>query len=130
MFHASLALRSQFAKLQMPSQDDYQGALAAIIRLQRTFALKTDDVQKGKILDEEGMGEMTTEDCNEIAMIAFRNKDFRLAAEWFEKVVEKPLENLPDADTFLYLTRALEKVSFSYHILYEPFHSYAKIITT
>ena len=110
LFFPSSVITRALSELTVPSEDDFKGALAAIIRLQKTFDLKTEDVSKGKILGDQGTGPLSVEDCFELGQTAFRNKEYDLAAEWLELVVKQPQGNLPDSDTFLYIIRALEKV--------------------
>ena len=59
-----------FEALSLPSNEDFVGASAALLRLQRTFALQTDDVAEGRILDEPAAKPLAADDFEQIGKVA------------------------------------------------------------
>lgn len=64
------ALSETFSTLSLPSNEDFHGASAALLRLQRTFALSTDDVAAGRILSEDAASPLAADDFQHIGRVA------------------------------------------------------------
>ena len=69
--------------VSLPSRQDYQGALAAILRLQKTYNLPTEDVAAGKIYNVTAKSGMDKKDCLEIGKM-YMDVDHAVALQWFE----------------------------------------------
>ena len=72
LFHFSTEISQTFSTLTLPSEDDFNGASAALLRLQRTFALQTDDVAEGRILNEPAVKPLAEDDFVHIGNIALQ----------------------------------------------------------
>ena len=80
---ACRAVATRIGGHTLPSVDEYQhGATAAILRLQRTYALETFDLAAGLVhgvTSAEGLGR---HDCYMLGVTALEQADYGLAAQW------------------------------------------------
>ena len=77
-----LNFSSRYKNLPTPSHDDVLGAMAALLRLQRVFAMDTEDMMLGTALTETGVHSLTKDDCIQIGQVALDNFDYGLAIQW------------------------------------------------
>lgn len=96
--------------LDLPTQDDFIGASAALVRLQRTFSLQVEDMAKGYIKTRGGAKHLEADDFVHIGKIALNNHDYGLACQWLEKAVAQPKANIPNSETFSDLAEAYKGV--------------------
>lgn len=109
----TLDVGSQFVKnvtdyrtiLKFPTDEDLAGAANALIRLQDTYGMKTEEIARGKLNGIQFSTEMSSEDCFEIGRQTYLNSDFRHTILWMNEALSR-LENtshLTKADVLEYL---------------------------
>ncbi|KAG5671125.1 hypothetical protein PVAND_001339 [Polypedilum vanderplanki] len=94
--------------LKFPTDEDLAGAANALIRLQDTYGMKTEDVARGKLHGVQFPIEMSSEDCFEIGRQTYINHDFRHTIQWMNEALKR-LEN----DSIIQRSDVLEYLAFS-----------------
>ena len=94
-------LPKQLSGIQFASEIDYtHGAINGLFNLQNYYELQSDDIAEGYILDGEReverKGEISGEDCVEIAGQARRMNQLHLAVEWLRTSLSRSEALSPD----------------------------------
>lgn len=109
----TLDVGSQFVKnvsnyrniLKFPTDEDLTGCAVALIRLQDTYGMKTEEIAMGKLNGVQSAIEMSSEDCFEIGRQSYINQDFHHTILWMNEALNR-LNNhsqLTRADVLEYL---------------------------
>ncbi|XP_035658563.1 prolyl 4-hydroxylase subunit alpha-1-like [Branchiostoma floridae] len=83
-------------KESFPSFEDYMGAGIALLRLQDTYDLSTQNIANGKMSSEIAIAtrldtgftkspELSSEDCFEVGLLAYNDQDYYHVALWMEE---------------------------------------------
>ncbi|XP_016951495.1 prolyl 4-hydroxylase subunit alpha-1-like [Drosophila biarmipes] len=74
-----------------PSQEDLQGAIRALLRLQKTYQLPTDQLAKGVLPMEENQLNisLSASDCFEVGKDLCQIKEYSYASEWLLEATKK-----------------------------------------
>ncbi|KAF7626045.1 Fe2OG dioxygenase domain-containing protein [Meloidogyne graminicola] len=85
---------------RFPTEDDLNGAIQGLLRLQDTYKLKTKDLANGILLNNINIKkQMNVKDCYEIGMNAFNEKDYYHSLLWIQEAYERNLyEESPEID--------------------------------
>jgi prolyl 4-hydroxylase len=91
--------------LKFPTDEDLAGAASALIRLQDTYGMKTEDLAGGILNGKQYSIEMSSEDCFEIGRQSYINSDFRHTIMWMNEALNRltKLSQLTRADVLEYL---------------------------
>ncbi|KAK3090445.1 hypothetical protein FSP39_011937 [Pinctada imbricata] len=73
-------------KEYLPTYEDLNGAVAALLRLQDTYKLNTDDLARG-IVGKSQSSSMTAIDCFELGKISYEEEDYIHTSQWMEKAL-------------------------------------------
>ncbi|KAF7633076.1 Fe2OG dioxygenase domain-containing protein [Meloidogyne graminicola] len=83
---------------RFPTEDDLNGAIQGLLRLQDTYKLKTKDLANGILLNNINIKKQMN-DCYEIGMNAFNEKDYYHSLLWIQEAYERNLyEESPEID--------------------------------
>ncbi len=74
--------------LSIPTSGDYGGAIAALIRLQKTYNLPVDPLTKGLIHGKLAQGALDKDDMYALAEAA-KTVDHSIARDWFVRLLEE-----------------------------------------
>lgn len=72
----------------LPNYDDLRGAVTALLRLQDTYQLDTNQLAQGRIRSMMAK-QMSANDCFEIGRLAYLREDFYHTAMWMQASLEK-----------------------------------------
>ena len=72
-----------------PKHTDLIGAVAGLFRLQEIYHLQARDIADGKLSKNFPHATMGTEDCFQVGLIAYHDKDFERAKEWMNEGLRK-----------------------------------------
>ncbi|KAK7476787.1 hypothetical protein BaRGS_00031948, partial [Batillaria attramentaria] len=86
--HSGLIMLSDRERALLPSQDDMQGALSAIVRLQRVFSLSANEMYAGNYSGHVGPT-LQPMDAYEVGKRGFSDGEPQLSVEWLKLVLEK-----------------------------------------
>jgi prolyl 4-hydroxylase len=75
--------------LKFPTDEDLAGAANALIRLQVTYGMKTEDVAQGTLHGIHYDIAMSSEDCFEIGRQTYINHDFRHTIQWMNEALKR-----------------------------------------
>ena len=91
--------------MKFPTDEDLAGAASALIRLQDTYGMKTEEIARGKLNGVQFSIEMSSEDCFEIGRQSYINSDFRHTILWMNEALNRLNNdsNLNRADVLEYL---------------------------
>ncbi|XP_070493818.1 prolyl 4-hydroxylase subunit alpha-1-like [Chironomus tepperi] len=91
--------------MKFPTDEDLAGAASALIRLQDTYGMKTEEIARGKLNGVQFSIEMSSEDCFEIGRQSYINSDFRHTILWMNEALNRLNNdsNLNKADVLEYL---------------------------
>lgn len=94
--------------MKFPTDEDLAGAAFALIRLQDTYGMRTEDLAGGKLNGIQFSSEMSSEDCFEIGRQTYLNADFHHTILWMNEALKR-------INNHSQLTRAdvLEYLAFS-----------------
>lgn len=94
--------------VKFPTDEDLAGAAFALIRLQDTYGMRTEDLAGGKLNGIQFSSEMSSEDCFEIGRQTYLNADFHHTILWMNEALNR-------INNHSQLTRAdvLEYLAFS-----------------
>lgn len=105
-------------KTLLPSNEDYEGAITALHRLEDTFALEPSDLRLGKMSQKYAQArEMNAFECFELGRTAYEKSDWYHTIRWMSEALELIEQNKTDSnvDKFSvldYLSFATARVSF------------------
>lgn len=74
--------------IKLPTKYDLDGAVEAILRLQETYNLPTNDTAKGLIHGVLARKPMSAMDCYRVGRAAFDGRQDSYASQWLEKSLE------------------------------------------
>ena len=72
-----------------PSYEDLTGAVDGLFRLQDVYKLSAQDISDGKLSAHFPNATMETEDCFQVGLIAYHNKDYERSKEWMTEALRK-----------------------------------------
>lgn len=75
--------------LKFPTDEDLAGAANALIRLQDTYGMRTEEIARGKLNGVQFSTEMSSEDCFEIGRQSYINADFRHTILWMNEALNR-----------------------------------------
>ena len=75
-------------KYRAPEEEDLLGAAAALKRLQTIYALETEDLAQGNIMEENFSEKMKPHDAFVLARSLFERKEYSYASEWFMQALQ------------------------------------------
>lgn len=75
-------------KYSPAKEEDLLGAAAALKRLQDIYALETEDLAQGNIMEENFSEKMKAHDAFVLARSLFENKEYSYASEWFMQALQ------------------------------------------
>ena len=73
----------------IPTKEDYEGAIVAIHRLEDTYNLKPNDIRSGNLSRTYPSRPLTAFECFELGRIAYENEDFYHAVRWLNESLEQ-----------------------------------------
>ncbi|KAM7534680.1 hypothetical protein Aperf_G00000113092 [Anoplocephala perfoliata] len=73
----------------LPDDNDVQGALDAVIRLQQTYNISSIDIAEGKILSSSSSPRLTDEECLQLGRCSYDLGDYLHAIEWYLIVLDR-----------------------------------------
>lgn len=73
----------------IPTREDYEGAIVAIHRLEDTYNLDPSDIRNGKMSQKYPSRPLTAYECFELGRIAYENEDFYHAIRWMNESLEQ-----------------------------------------
>ncbi|KAM7538663.1 hypothetical protein Aperf_G00000054771 [Anoplocephala perfoliata] len=90
-FHSrtSLFLRLKGYAERLPDDDDVQGALEAVIRLQQTYNISSIDIAEGNILSYSSSPSLTERQCFQLGQYSYELLDYSHAIEWYTVVLDR-----------------------------------------
>ena len=102
--------------VELPTSSDLQGAAEAMIRLQETYELSTNDTANGTIRGVQASQSLASEDCYEIGRAAIDVRQHGLGVQWLEKALEMGVESVGEwvTDALYLLGDAYRRVSVRY----------------
>ncbi|XP_037812179.1 prolyl 4-hydroxylase subunit alpha-1 [Lucilia sericata] len=107
---------TQFEGIQLPNDDELQGAIRGLKRLQTIYKLSADDMAKG----EKYGNPLNWRDCFEIGTTLLDDTSFKLAIEWLELSLQKLLDSEESTDIKSAFNKHIkEYLSFAYQGLGE-----------
>ncbi|XP_066962228.1 prolyl 4-hydroxylase subunit alpha-1-like [Macrobrachium rosenbergii] len=74
--------------VDVPVEADVNGAAYALVRLQDTYGLALDDIVEGDIKGTKAIQELTADDCFRLGHQSFKNLEFDLSSQWYDKGLE------------------------------------------
>ncbi|KAI1721472.1 2OG-Fe(II) oxygenase superfamily domain-containing protein [Ditylenchus destructor] len=96
-----------------PSNEDLNGAVIGLLRLQDTYRLDTKDLANGILNGKKISKEFTAFDCFEIGRMAYNAEDYYHTLMWMEEALVRSKKEMPptstEADILEYLAFALYK---------------------
>ena len=72
-----------------PEYTDLVGAVTGLFRLQEIYHLQARDIADGNLSKNFPHALMETEDCFQVGLIAYHDKDFERAKEWMNEGLRK-----------------------------------------
>ncbi|XP_075217847.1 prolyl 4-hydroxylase subunit alpha-1-like isoform X2 [Lycorma delicatula] len=87
------------SKYQFPTDEDLNGAAAALLRLQVVYKLKTSSIAKGELDGVQYETQLFMEDCFELGIQAYHQNHFYHAMEWMNEALNK--YDAEENDTFI-----------------------------
>lgn len=99
-------------KSLMPTNEDYEGAISALHRLEDTFALKPSDLRLGKMSQKFVQArELNSFECFELGRVAYEKSDWYHTIRWMSEALEliEKEKNNTNVDKF----SVLDYLSFS-----------------
>jgi prolyl 4-hydroxylase len=88
-------------KSLFPEYEDLVGAVEGLFRIQEIYHLPARDIVDGNLSPNYPRATMETEDCFQVGLIAYHDKDFERAKEWMKEGLRKYQPNIYSA----YLSR-------------------------
>ena len=93
-FHLSIFLTELSKSIDLhkplfPQYEDLVGAVEGLFRLQEVYQLPARDIVDGKLSENFPLATMATEDCFQVGLIAYHDKDFERAKEWMVEGLRK-----------------------------------------
>lgn len=97
--------------LKFPTDEDLNGAVVALTRLQDTYNLDTSSLARGELNGVQYSTEMTVEECFELGRQLYMNSDFYHTVLWMREAMNRLTQNRNKTTT----TKAdiLEYLAFS-----------------
>ncbi|XP_033757090.1 prolyl 4-hydroxylase subunit alpha-1-like isoform X1 [Pecten maximus] len=80
--------RIQHLKESLPSYEDLNGAVVALLRLQDTYKLDTDRIAGGDLQGTPSVS-LTADDCFELGRVAYHDLDYYHTSLWMEVALNK-----------------------------------------
>ena len=71
-------LLDRISTLTVPTDSDFDGATAALLRLQRTYSLPTSALAKGQVFDEPAANQLGADDYYKLGEMAFNVRELIL----------------------------------------------------
>ncbi|XP_077287103.1 prolyl 4-hydroxylase subunit alpha-1-like isoform X2 [Arctopsyche grandis] len=75
--------------VRFPTEEDLSGAAAALVRLQDTYRLDTNEVAKGKLNGIKYSSDMSVHDCFEIGRQSYISADYDHTEKWMDVALNK-----------------------------------------
>lgn len=75
--------------VKFPTDEDLSGAALALIRLQDTYGMRTEDLAGGKLNGIQFSSEMSSEDCFEIGRQTYVTADFHHTILWMNEALNR-----------------------------------------
>ncbi|KAJ8318338.1 hypothetical protein KUTeg_003429 [Tegillarca granosa] len=101
-------------KEELPTYEDLNGAVAALLRLQDTYKLDTDKLAHGDIRGIQS-SELSAQDCFEVGRIAYNRNDYYHTTLWMEQTMgrleEEKNKTVAKKDILDYLSFSHYKVA-------------------
>lgn len=72
-----------------PKHEDLTGAIEGLFRLQETYKLNAQKIVDGELSRQYPNATMETEDCFQVGLMAYHNKDYERAKEWMNEALKK-----------------------------------------
>nr|CAD2168879.1 unnamed protein product [Meloidogyne enterolobii] len=80
---------SKQRETRFPTEEDLNGAIQGLLRLQDTYKLKTKDLANGIVEDININKQMDAKDCYEIGLAAYNEEDYYHSILWMEEANER-----------------------------------------
>ncbi|XP_064393719.1 prolyl 4-hydroxylase subunit alpha-1-like isoform X2 [Halichondria panicea] len=92
---------------RLPTQEDFNGAMTAVMRLQDTYDLQPHELASGNLGKEKSLS-MDALDCYRVGRLAYEEKNWKKARDWMKEALHK-FEDGGDVD----LVSIYDHLSFS-----------------
>lgn len=94
-----LTEKVEILKQYLPTYEDLQGTVSALLRLQDVYKLDTSDIARGDVGGVSST-ELTAEDCFELGRLSYNSEDHYHTIMWMEEALRKNREmEEPSVDT-------------------------------
>ena len=81
--------RMESARKLLPTEEDYEGSINALMRLQDTYGLKPAVFAEGIIPQATNASRLSAADCFEIGRVAYNNKDYYHTVMWMKEAYDR-----------------------------------------
>lgn len=98
--------------MKFPSDEDLNGAAAALIRLQDTYNLDTASIARGELNGVKYSSQMSSHDCFEMGRQSYLNSDYYHTSLWMNEAMAR-LNNNTNETTSIPKADILEYLAFS-----------------
>ena len=103
---------------KIPTAEDYAGAAQGLIRLQRTYNLKTADLMSGNITGVLSSQPLTTQDFIHIGETAINQTEWGYGSQWLELALMGSTESQVVRKITLLMAKAYVAVSLFFMYLF------------
>ena len=83
----------------------FSGAQKALLRLQQTYNLKTEDIAIGHIRNRKGVP-LTTEDYYQLGQVAKQSQNYALSVNWFQYALDDPNRSVNKSEVLINIADA------------------------
>ncbi|XP_077983978.1 prolyl 4-hydroxylase subunit alpha-1-like [Glandiceps talaboti] len=88
-YHRDFVEAISYDNIFNPKQEDTEGAVSAILRLQQIYNLQVDDIASGNIAGNLAISPLSFDDCTSLTHTAYTMGKFHQAAIWYEYIINK-----------------------------------------
>jgi prolyl 4-hydroxylase len=88
-FLANITTEREINNVKFPSKEDLDGAATALLRLQDTYNLDTNQIAEGKISGTARAKPLTAHDCFELGRISYNQADYYHTLMWMQEALDR-----------------------------------------